>query len=164
MPTTVSWLLVGAADPTLLFAGATALLPVYAQLLGVSGVGYGVLAAAMTVGTFLMSAVLMIRQPMTRPGRALLVAVAMFGFATIAFGLSRWFPLSVLALIAAGMADEVSMVARSTIIQLGTPDLLRGRVSAVNAIFVGASNELGAAERKGIQASEGCTTGSAKSS
>jgi MFS family permease len=129
-----------------LFAGATALLPVYAKMLGASGFAYGVLSAAMTIGTFLMSALLMIRRPMQRPGRALLGAVAIFGLATIAFGLSRWFPLSVLALIAAGMADEVSMVARSTIIQLGTPDALRGRVSAVNAIFVGASNELGAAE------------------
>ncbi|MFI5318943.1 MAG: MFS transporter [Myxococcota bacterium] len=129
-----------------LFAGATALLPVYAKLLGASGIGYGVLTASMTIGTFLMSAVLMIRPPMSRPGRALLGAVGVFGVATIAFGFSRWFPLSVLALIAAGMADEVSMVARSTIIQLGTPDALRGRVSAVNAIFVGASNELGAAE------------------
>ncbi len=140
-----------------LFAGATALLPVYAKLLDASGIWYGVLTAAMTVGTFLMSAVLMIRPPMAWPGRALLGSIVVFGLATIAFGLSRWFPLSVLALIAAGMADEVSMVARSTIIQLGTPDALRGRVSAVNAIFVGASNELGAAESGFLAAATSAT-------
>ena len=140
-----------------LFAGATALLPLYAKLLGVTGVGYGVLTAAITIGTFLMSAILMIRPPMTWPGRGLLGAVAVFGLATITFGLSRWFPLSVFALIVAGMADEVSMVARSTIIQLGTPDALRGRVSAVNAIFVGASNELGAAESGFLAAATSAT-------
>ncbi len=140
-----------------LFAGATALLPVYAKALDASGIEYGVLTAAMTIGTFLMSALLMIRPPMAWPGRALLGAVAVFGLATLAFGFSRWFPLSVLALIVAGMADEVSMVARSTIIQLGTPDALRGRVSAVNAIFVGASNELGAAESGFLAAATSAT-------
>ncbi len=130
-----------------IFAGSTALLPVYAKdVLHVGGTGYGLLSASLTIGTFVMSGILVIRPPIAKPGRALLGAVAAFGLATIAFGFSRWFPLSVVALIAAGMADEVSMVARSTIIQLGTPDALRGRVSAVNAIFVGASNELGAME------------------
>ena len=86
------------------------------------------------------------RRPITRAGPALLVAVALYGIATIAFGLSRWFPLSVVAYAAAGMADQVSVVLRNTAIQLSTPDALRGRVSAVNMIFIGASNQLGAAE------------------
>ena len=130
-----------------LFAGATALLPVFAKdILNVGPEGFGLLRASLTAGTFLMSAILLLRAPIARAGRALCGAVAVFGLATIAFGVSRSFELSVLALVAAGMADEVSMVARNIIIQLGTPDALRGRVSAVNAVFVGASNELGAAE------------------
>ncbi len=130
-----------------IFAGATALLPVYAEeILHVGPRGYGLLSAGLTIGTFAMSALLVTIPPIARPGRALLVAVAVFGVATIAFGFSRWLPLSLAGLIVAGMADEVSMVARATIIQLATPDALRGRVSSVNAIFIGASNELGAAE------------------
>ncbi len=130
-----------------LFAGATALLPVYAKdILHVGPQGFGILRASITAGTFLMSAILLLRTPIVRAGRALCIAVAAFGVATIVFGLSRSFELSILTLVAAGMADEVSMVARNIIIQLGTPDSLRGRVSAVNAVFVGASNELGAAE------------------
>jgi MFS family permease len=93
-----------------------------------------------------MASLLVVLPPIQRAGRALCIAVALFGLATIVFGLSRSFWLSVAALAAAGMADEVSMVARNVIIQLGTPDALRGRVAAVNQIFVGASNELGAAE------------------
>jgi MFS family permease len=130
-----------------LFAGATALLPVFAKdVLEVGPGGYGILRAALPLGTMLMSLVLLVAPPVARAGRALCIAVALFGLATIVFGLSHSFALSVLALAAAGMADEVSMVARNVIIQLGTPDALRGRVSAVNQIFVGASNELGAAE------------------
>ena len=130
-----------------LFAGASALLPVYAKdILHVGPQGFGILRASITAGTFLMSAILLIRAPIARAGRALCIAVAAFGLATIVFGFSRSFELSMLALLAAGMADEVSMVARNIIIQLGTPDSLRGRVSAVNAVFIGASNELGAAE------------------
>jgi len=130
-----------------LFAGATALLPVFAKdVLEVGPTGYGILRAALPTGTMLMSLLLLVAPPVARAGRALCIAVALFGLATIVFGVSRSFALSVLALAAAGMADEVSMVARNVIIQLGTPDALRGRVSAVNQIFVGASNELGAAE------------------
>jgi MFS family permease len=141
-----------------IFAGATALLPVYAEeILQVGPRGYGLLSAGLTIGTFAMSAVLVTLPPLVRPGRALLVAVAVFGVATIAFGFSRWFPLSLGALVVAGMADEVSMVARTTIIQLATPDALRGRVSAVNAIFVGASNELGAAESGFLAAATSAT-------
>jgi MFS family permease len=130
-----------------LFAGATALLPVFAKdILQVGPSGYGILRAALPIGTMAMSLVLLVAPPIARAGRALCISVAIFGFATIVFGFSRSFALSILALACAGMADEVSMVARNVIIQLGTPDALRGRVSAVNQIFVGASNELGAAE------------------
>ena len=129
------------------FAGSTALLPVFArEILHVGSFGYGLLAASLSIGTSLMTAILLLRRPPERPGRALFFAVAVFGLATVAFGLSRAFPLSMAALVVAGMADEVSMVARSTIIQLATPDALRGRVSSVNMVFIGASNELGAAE------------------
>jgi L-ascorbate metabolism protein UlaG (beta-lactamase superfamily)/MFS family permease len=141
-----------------LFAGATALLPVYAKdILQVGPEGFGLLRASLTAGTFLMSAILLVRPPIARAGRALCGAVAAFGLATIVFGFSRSFELSVLALMAAGMADEVSMVARNIIIQLGTPDALRGRVSAVNAVFVGASNELGAAESGFLAAATSAT-------
>ena len=129
------------------FAGSTALLPVFArEILRVDAQGYGLLAASLWIGTSLMTAILLVRRPPERPGRALFVAVAVFGLATLVFGLSTAFPLSMAALVVAGMADEVSMVARSTIIQLATPDALRGRVSSVNMVFIGASNELGAAE------------------
>jgi MFS family permease len=83
---------------------------------------------------------------MRRAGRALLWSVVAFGVATIVFGLSRTYWLSVAAFAVAGMADQISMVARSLIIQLSTPDALRGRVSSVNMVFIGASNQLGAAE------------------
>ena len=93
-----------------------------------------------------MALLLMTARPFPRPGRALLVAVGIFGLATIVFGLSRSLPLSMLAFAIAGMADQVSITTRSVILQLSTPDDLRGRVSAVNLIFIGASNELGDAE------------------
>lgn len=129
------------------FAGATAMLPVYAdEILGVGELGYGLLSASMQIGTMSMAALLLVISSIERPGRALLFSVLAFGAATIAFGLSRSFPLSVAAFIVAGMADQVSMVTRSIILQLTTPDALRGRVNSVNMIFIGASNELGAAE------------------
>jgi MFS family permease len=93
-----------------------------------------------------MSLALVVLPPIDRAGRALVTAVAAYGLATIVFGLSRWFPLSLLAYVAVGMADQVSVVMRGTAIQLSTPDELRGRVSGVNMIFIGASNQLGAAE------------------
>jgi len=130
-----------------IFGGAAALLPIYAtEILHVGARGYGILASSFEVGALVASAVLVVRRPITRAGPALLATVAVYGIATIAFGLSRWFPLSVVAYAAAGMADQVSVVLRNTVIQLSTPDLLRGRVSAVNMIFIGASNQLGAAE------------------
>jgi MFS family permease len=130
-----------------IFASVTALLPVYAkEILQVGPRGYGLLGTSISIGTLLMTLILLFRPAIVRPGRALLVCVFFFGLATILFGLSRSFPLSLGALVLAGMADEVSMVARVTILQLSTPDALRGRVNAVNMVFVGASNELGAAE------------------
>jgi len=130
-----------------IFAGAVALLPIYARdILKVGPEGYGILAASLEVGTVGMGLLLVALPPMRRTGRAFLFAVAAFGLATIVFGLSRSYWLSVAAFAAAGAADQVSMVARSLIIQLSTPDALRGRVSSVNMVFIGASNQLGAAE------------------
>jgi MFS family permease len=129
------------------FASATALLPVFAEdILHVGAEGYGLLRSSMAIGTFTMTVVLMVARPFARPGRALLWGVFVYGVATAVFGLSRWFPLSVAAYIVAGMADQVSMTTRSVISQLATPDALRGRVGAVNSIFISASNELGDAE------------------
>jgi MFS family permease len=130
-----------------IFGGAGALLPIFAaDILHVGAHGYGVLASSLDVGAILCSLVLTVLPPITRAGPALLASVALYGFATIAFGLSRSFPLSVAAYTAVGMADQVSVVLRSTTIQLTTPDDLRGRVSSVNLVFIGASNQLGAAE------------------
>ncbi len=130
-----------------IFAGATAMLPVYAdEILRVGEFGYGLLSASMQIGTMAMALILLWLPPMTKPGRALCWSVLVFGLATILFGLSRSFPLSIAAFVLAGMADQVSMVTRSVILQLSTPDALRGRVNSVGMIFIGASNELGAAE------------------
>lgn len=126
--------------------GATALLPVYAKILEVGPRGYGLLTSALEIGALATSAFLLVRRPIERAGRALLAAVAVYGVATIVFGVSRSFPLSVAAYVVVGMADQVSVVLRQTAIQLTTPDALRGRVSAVNMIFIAASNQLGAVE------------------
>ena len=127
-----------------LLGGATALLPIYARdLLHTGPVGLGLLRAAPAVGALLMS-LLLIRWPMHRHvGHRLLMAVAVFGAATIVFGLSTHFGLSLLALVITGAADSISVVTRMTLVQLETPDEMRGRVSAVNSIFIGASNQLG---------------------
>jgi MFS family permease len=130
-----------------ILGGATALLPIYARdILSVGELGYGLLSASLELGALGMSAALIFLPGFRRAGAALLGAVAVYGVATIVFGLSRWFPLSVVAYMVAGMADAVSVVLRGTAIQLSTPDALRGRVSSVNFIFIGASNQLGAAE------------------
>ncbi|MCX7618540.1 MFS transporter [Tepidiforma sp.] len=130
-----------------IFGGAQALLPIYAtDILGVGGVGYGILAASLEAGALLMSVCLIFLPPIRPAGRVLLVTVALFGLGTILFGLSRNFYLSVATYAAIGMADQVSVVLRQTIIQLATPDDLRGRVSSVNMLFIGASNQLGAVE------------------
>jgi len=130
-----------------IFGGAAALLPIYANdILHVGPRGYGLLSAASEVGALLTSATLTFLPTVRRAGVTLLVTVAMFGVATIIFGASRSFPLSLAAYMLVGVADQVSVVMRSTAIQLTTPDALRGRVSAVNLLFIGASNQLGAAE------------------
>ena len=129
-----------------ILGGATALLPVYRDLLAVGDRGYGILASSLEIGALAMSGLLVLRGPFRRAGPALLAAVTVYGLATIVFGVSRWFPLSVAAYMVVGMADQVSVVIRQTLVQLSTPDALRGRVSAVNMIFIQASNQLGAAE------------------
>jgi MFS family permease len=130
-----------------IFAGAQAMLPIYAEeILEVGPRGYGLLTSSQAVGAFAMALVLVALPPIQRTGRALLWAVAGFGVATMLFGISRSFPLSLLAYAATGAADQVSMVTRHTTIQLATPDALRGRVSSVSSVFIGASNQLGMVE------------------
>ena len=130
-----------------IFGGASALLPIYAtDILHVGARGYGLLMSSLDIGAILCSLVLTLLPSIGRAGPALLASVATYGLATIVFGLSRWFPLSVAAYVAVGIADQVSVVLRSATIQLTTPDELRGRVSSVNLVFIGASNQLGAAE------------------
>jgi MFS family permease len=130
-----------------LLGGATTLLPVYAKdILAVGPTGLGFLQAALPMGSLLCALVLAHRPPMQKAGRAMLSAVAGFGVATIAFGCSRWFWLSFLMLFACGAMDNVSVVVRHTLVQLLTPDEKRGRVSAVNSLFIGTSNELGGFE------------------
>jgi MFS family permease len=132
---------------SVLFGGAVALLPVFAaEILHVGPQGLGVLRAAPAVGAVLMSLVLAHLPPLRRAGHSLLVSVAIFGLCMIGFGLSRSFLLSIGLLAASGMADTVSVVIRSTLLQVLTPDHLLGRVSSVNAIFIGSSNEIGAFE------------------
>ena len=127
-----------------LLGGATALLPIYARdILHTGPAGLGLLRAAPAAGALVVSLVL-IRWPLHRKvGHRLLAAVAVFGLATVAFGLSTHFGLSLLALVVTGAADSISVVTRMTLVQLETPDEMRGRVSAVNSIFIGASNQLG---------------------
>jgi MFS family permease len=127
-----------------LLGGAAALLPVYAHdILRVGSRGLGALRAAPAVGSLAMSLVL-VRHPLRRRvGRKMFTAVLVFGAATIVFGLSKNFFLSLAALAALGAADMVSVVIRSSLVQLQTPDEMRGRVSAVNSLFIGTSNQLG---------------------
>jgi MFS family permease len=132
---------------SVLFGGAVALLPVFAaEILHVGPEGLGVLRAAPAVGAVLMSLILAHRPPLKRAGRTLLLSVALFGLSMIGFGLSRHFLVSIGFLALSGMVDTVSVVVRSTMVQVMTPDHLLGRVSSVNAIFIGSSNELGAFE------------------
>lgn len=127
-----------------LLGGATALLPMFAKdILQVGAWGLGLLRASPAVGALLMSVVLT-RWPVRRhTGRLLLGSVAVYGLATLAFGLSTVLLASMLALLLCGAADMVSVVIRQTLVQLETPDAMRGRVSAVNSLFIGASNQLG---------------------
>src|SRR5271156_6591679 len=130
-----------------LLGGATALLPIYARdILHVGPLGLGVLRSAPALGAAMLGLMLgrMVRQ--RHAGRAMFACVAIFGIATIVFGLSTNFMLSIAALFVLGASDMVSVYVRTTLTQLATPDAMRGRVSAVNRLFVGASNELGAFE------------------
>ena len=130
-----------------LFGGAVALLPVFAQdILKVGPEGFGVLRAAPAVGAFLTMLTTAYIPISRRAGMKLLIAVFGFGISIIVFGLSSMFWISVVALFFSGVTDGVSMVIRQTILQLKTPDDMRGRVSSVNSMFVGSSNELGAFE------------------
>lgn len=127
-----------------LLGGVTALLPIYAKdILHTGPEGLGVLRSAPAVGALLMAA-LLTQFPIERKvGRWLLIAVAVFGLANFVFGISTHMGLSIAALMVAGAADNVSVVVRLTLMQLETPDDMRGRVAAVNSIFIGASNQLG---------------------
>ena len=127
--------------------GAEALLPVFAaEILHVGPQGLGILRAAPAAGAVLMGVFLAHRGPIERAGRSMLLAVATFAIAIIGFGLSTSFYLSLVLLTVSGMADNVSVVIRSTLVQLLTPPAMLGRVSAVNSVFIGSSNELGAFE------------------
>ena len=130
-----------------LFGGAVALLPLFAQsILHVGPFGLGMLRSAVAVGA-LIGAIRLARRPMkSHAGRTLLLTVGAFGASMIVFGLSRWFLLSLLALAVSGFVDMFSMNIRSTMVALATPNHMRGRVNAVEGVFIGASNELGAFE------------------
>lgn len=130
-----------------LFGGAVAMLPVFASdILKVGPQGLGLLRACPAIGATLMAFVLMFRPPMRDTGKILFICVIGFGLTMIGFGLSKSFILSGILLILSGAFDNVSVVIRGTILQLFTPDDMRGRVASVNSIFIGSSNELGAFE------------------
>jgi MFS family permease len=127
-----------------LLGGATALLPVYARdILHLGPWALGALRAAPAAGAAVTGVVLAFRPIERRAGAKMYAGVAAFGVGTVAFGLSRSFALSLAALVLIGAADMVSVFVRSALVQLATPDAMRGRVSAVNMVFIGASNELG---------------------
>jgi type IV secretory pathway VirB3-like protein len=127
-----------------LLGGATALLPIFAKdILHTGPEGLGLLRAAPAIGSLIMSTVLT-RWPLQRKvGHSMLAAVVVFGLANVVFGISQNLILSMVALAVTGAADTISVVTRLTLMQLETPDDMRGRVSAVNSIFIGASNQLG---------------------
>jgi len=127
-----------------LFGGAVALLPIFARdILAIGPIGMGLLRSAPAVGAVAIGLALTRRPPRRHVGATMLAAVAVFGAATIAFGLSSSAPVSFAALAVVGAADMVSVVIRQTLVQLWTPDAIRGRVSAVNSLFIGTSNQLG---------------------
>lgn len=130
-----------------LFGGAVILLPVFAaEVLMVGPKGLGFLRAAPAVGAVMMSLFLAYRPPLKHAGRSMLIGVAGFGLCIIGFALSRDYVLSLILLIGTGMFDNISVIVRNTALQLLTPDEMRGRVSSVNSIFVGSSNEIGSFE------------------
>ncbi len=130
-----------------LLGGATALLPLFARdILEVGRLGLGWLRAAPPLGAAIMGLIMLHRPPLQRPGRVLLLSVAGFGLATLVFGLSKSPILSFAMLMVTGALDNISVVIRGTLIQLLTPDTMRGRVAAVNSVFISLSNELGTFE------------------
>jgi MFS family permease len=131
---------------SVLFGGATALLPIFAAMLHVGPQGLGVLRAAPAAGSLVTGIIVAHRPPMKRNGSALLAAVAVFGLCMIGFAVSRNFWLSLALLTVSGMADNVSVLIRGLLLQTLTPTEMLGRVSAVNQIFIGSSNEIGAFE------------------
>ena len=139
-----------------LFGGATALLPIFAKdILQVGPEGLGWLRAAPSVGALIVMMTIAHRPPMQRTGWNLILAVTGFGVATIVFGLSRSFGLSMAMLLILGGLDGISMIIRGTLVQLWTPDEMRGRVSAVNSVFIDMSNELGGFESGALAAAVG---------
>jgi MFS family permease len=142
-----------------LFGGATALLPVFARsILHVGPVGLGILRTAPAVGA-LVAAVILTRRPLRFPaGPTLIAVVAVFGASMVVFGFSRWLPLSLAALAVSGFVDMISMNIRSTTVALVTPNELRGRVGAVEMVFISASNQLGAFESGAIASLVGSVT------
>jgi MFS family permease len=141
-----------------LFGGAKGLLPIYAKdILHADAIGYTVLLSSLEIGALVMSVTLVLRPPIYRSGRALVYSVAAFGLLTMAFGLSRDLYLSIALYMAIGAADEISVVMRNVLIQLTTPDELRGRVSSVNQVFIQASNQLGATESGFLAAATSAT-------
>ncbi|GFZ29529.1 MFS transporter [Clostridium zeae] len=127
-----------------LFGGATALLPIYAsEILKIGSFGLGILRSAPAVGALLMSAYLAKKPLKKNVGRTMFTAVIFFGLSTIVFAISKSVIISFIALFVLGASDVISVVIRSTLVQLETPDFMRGRVSSVNMIFIGTSNQLG---------------------
>jgi len=143
-----------------LLGGAIALLPIFARdILQVGPIGLGLLRSAPAAGA-LTTAIVLSRRPVERYiGPKMFVVVGIYSVATIVFGLSTWFPLSLAALATLGGADALSIVIRFSLVQIETPDAMRGRVSAINYLFVGSSNTLGDF-RAGVNASEFGTVGS----
>lgn len=129
-----------------LFGGATALLPIFADRLGVGSSGLGMLKAALPAGALIMALYQAHRAPFAQTGRAMLLGVAVFGIGMMLFPLSSVFWASLLILAVSGAADNISVVVRASIVQAMTPNRLRGRVSSVNGLFISSSNEIGAFE------------------
>ena len=130
-----------------LFGGAVAVLPVFASdVLKTGPMGLGLLRACPSIGAMIMSVFLMIYPPMRNTGRTLFICVAGFGLCMISFALSQNIYLSAVILVLSGAFDDVSVVVRASILQIYTPDEMKGRVASVNSIFIGSSNELGAFE------------------
>ena len=142
----ILWGAMGLDMFAVLFGGAVAILPFFAERLGGGSAGLGLLTAASSVGALLMALYQSHRPAFTRTGKALLIGVFIFGLCMVTFALSPWFLVSWAILAIGGAADNVSVVIRASILQAATPDHLRGRVSSVNGLFITASNELGAFE------------------